>query len=136
FGVVGPLQVGCTPISRATSPIGACNARANSIAAAIPSRLAVAMYMLRNTDPDIIYSIANIYNIVTDITNSPTIFGIRNVTAPSCGYGTLSSPPPQILLYVGTAKGTYIGIRLDYPKTARDWPLKQFLTKIQNTRIL
>ncbi|CAN0929477.1 GDSL esterase/lipase At5g37690 [Linum grandiflorum] len=75
FGVLGPPQIGCTPAARATSPIGACSARANSIAAAIPSRLVLATSMLRVTNPDIDYSIANTYNIIADITNSPALFG-------------------------------------------------------------
>ncbi|CAN0929475.1 GDSL esterase/lipase At5g55050 [Linum grandiflorum] len=89
FGVLGPPQIGCTPAARATSPIGACSARANSIAAAIPSRLVLATSMLRVTNPDIDYSIANTYNIIADITNSPALFGMRNVTASCCRNVTL-----------------------------------------------
>ncbi|CAN1187871.1 GDSL esterase/lipase At1g71250 [Linum perenne] len=75
FGVVAPLQAGCTPAGRAYSPTSRCNARANSIAAAISSSLALAMSMLRATNQDMIYSIGNTYNINADITNSPALYG-------------------------------------------------------------
>ncbi|CAN1295708.1 GDSL esterase/lipase At5g55050 [Linum perenne] len=93
FGVVGPLQAGCTPGGRAYSPTGRCNARANSIAAAISSSLALAMSMLRATNQDIIYSIGNTYNINADITNSPALYGIRNVAIACCGNGTTLCAP-------------------------------------------
>ncbi|CAN0900832.1 GDSL esterase/lipase At5g55050 [Linum grandiflorum] len=46
------------------------------------------MSMLQDTNPDIFYSVANTNNINADITNSPTLYGIRNVTAACCGNGT------------------------------------------------
>ncbi|CAN1838892.1 GDSL esterase/lipase At5g55050 [Linum perenne] len=93
FGLLGPLQSGCTPAARSRSPTRRCNARANSIAAAIPSSLALAMSMLRDTNQDIIYSVGNTYNINADITNSPALYGIRNVTAACCGNGTTFCTP-------------------------------------------
>ncbi|CAN0923550.1 GDSL esterase/lipase At5g55050 [Linum grandiflorum] len=119
FGVVGPQQIGCSPFARATSPTGACNARANSIAAAIPSRLVLALSMFQDMNPDIIYSVANTYNINADISNSPTLYGIRNVTAACCGNGaTLCAPNSTVCgdrdghLYWGPFYLTQAGSRL------------------------
>ncbi|CAN0845972.1 GDSL esterase/lipase At1g29670 [Linum grandiflorum] len=123
FGLVGPPQTGCTPIGRAASPTGRCNARANLIAAAIPSRLAVAMGMLQDTNPDIVYSIVNTYNINADIADSPTLYVVSRCSHLKV-YGMLRLRvvetgrhcAPRILPYVGTAKGICIGIRFNYPK--------------------
>ncbi|CAN0923553.1 GDSL esterase/lipase At5g55050 [Linum grandiflorum] len=119
FGVVGPSQVGCTPFRRARSPTGACSARANSIAAAITSRLAAAMSMLGDTNPDIIYSVGDTFNIIADITDSPALYGIRNVTAACCGNGTeFCSPNSNVCgdreghLYWGRVQFSQNGSRL------------------------
>ncbi|CAN1838891.1 GDSL esterase/lipase At5g55050 [Linum perenne] len=119
FGIVAPLQAGCTPAGRAYSPPGRCNARANSIAAAISSSLALAMSMLRATNQDIIYSIGNTYNINADITNSPALYGIRNVATACCGNGTnLCTPNATVCgdrdghLYWGPYQLTQSGSRL------------------------
>ncbi|CAN0923549.1 GDSL esterase/lipase At5g55050, partial [Linum grandiflorum] len=119
FGIVGPQQIGCSPIARARSPTGRCRPRANSIAAAIPSQLAIAMRMLRVTNQDIIYSVANTYNINSDITNSPTLYGIRNVTGACCGDGTTLCVPNSTVcrnrdgyLYWNPAQLTESGSRL------------------------
>ncbi|CAN0899883.1 GDSL esterase/lipase At5g45670 [Linum grandiflorum] len=75
FGFISPLQIGCSPVARSRSPTRRCNARANSIAAAIPPRMEVAMSLLQDTNPDIMYSIGDTYSINADITNSPTLYG-------------------------------------------------------------
>ncbi|CAN0845968.1 GDSL esterase/lipase At1g29670 [Linum grandiflorum] len=119
FGLVGPPQTGCTPIGRAASPTGRCNARANLIAAAIPSRLAVAMGMLQDTNPDIVYSIVNTYNINADIADSPTLYGIRNVTAACCGNGTSLCAPNSTLC--GNRQGYLYWDQIQLSQTVQDW---------------
>ncbi|CAN0899881.1 GDSL esterase/lipase At5g37690 [Linum grandiflorum] len=119
FGFISPLQIGCSPVARSRSPTRRCNARANSIAAAIPPRMEVAMSLLQDTNPDIMYSIGDTYSINADITNSPTLYGIRNVTAACCGNGTTLCAPNSTVcgdregyLYWGPTQLSQSGSRL------------------------
>uniref|UniRef100_A0ACD5WPR5 Uncharacterized protein n=1 Tax=Avena sativa TaxID=4498 RepID=A0ACD5WPR5_AVESA len=89
-GILDVPPVGCTPGQRVLMPTGECNEVANSLARWFNSLLRIelagsaAAYM-----PELKYSIANNYNILTDMMANPLVTGLREVKTACCGAGKL-----------------------------------------------
>jgi hypothetical protein len=75
-GILDVPPIGCTPGSRVGMPTGSCNDDANSLAQGFNSllRMQLANTVSANMK-DLKYSIANNYNILTDMIANPFIAG-------------------------------------------------------------
>lgn len=92
LGILDVLPVGCVPSTRTWSSDGVCDAPANSLARGFNTLLRAEMANAAAAAmPDLIYSIASIYNIFYDMINNPQLDGLEEVASACCGGGRLNA---------------------------------------------
>ncbi|CAD6269811.1 unnamed protein product [Miscanthus lutarioriparius] len=86
--LLGVLPVGCLPSQRATTADGECDGDGNYLSELFNSLLRVEMAKAVTTSvPAMRYSIASLYNVLTDMIANPTLAGLREVKTACCGSG-------------------------------------------------
>lgn len=87
-GILDVAPIGCTPGQRAGMPDGECNEVANSLARWFNSLFRIELAgTAAATMPELRYSVASNYNILTDMMANPLVAGIREVQTACCGAG-------------------------------------------------
>ncbi|KQK16697.2 hypothetical protein BRADI_1g30034v3 [Brachypodium distachyon] len=90
-GILDVPPIGCTPGSRALTPTGDCNDAANAMARWFNDLLRIelsgAAVSPKGPMPELNYSIAGNYEILSEMTASPLVAGIREARTACCGVG-------------------------------------------------
>uniref|UniRef100_A0ACD5ZDC5 Uncharacterized protein n=1 Tax=Avena sativa TaxID=4498 RepID=A0ACD5ZDC5_AVESA len=87
-GILDVPPVGCTPESRLGTSNGGCNDVANSLAQGFNNLLRTQLAgVVAANMTDLKYSIANNYNILTNMIANPFIAGFKEVETACCGVG-------------------------------------------------
>ncbi|KAJ1265906.1 hypothetical protein BS78_08G109500 [Paspalum vaginatum] len=81
------LPVGCLPSQRATTADGECNGDGNYLAELFNSLLRAEMAKASVAMPGLNYSIASLYNVLSDMIADPAMAGLREVKTGCCGGG-------------------------------------------------
>jgi phospholipase/lecithinase/hemolysin len=82
------LPVGCLPSQRATTADGECDGDGNYLSELFNSLLRAEMAKAAAASmPAMRYSIASLYNVLTDMIANPTVAGLREVKTACCGGG-------------------------------------------------
>ncbi|XP_062202419.1 GDSL esterase/lipase At4g28780-like isoform X2 [Phragmites australis] len=88
LAILDTVPVGCLPSRRATTANGECDAGVNSLSRMFNALLRVEMAKaVAESMPGLKYSIASLYNILSDMIANPTMAGLREVEIGCCGGG-------------------------------------------------
>ncbi|KAM0921644.1 hypothetical protein ACQ4PT_006616 [Festuca glaucescens] len=93
LGLLDAVPIGCLPGSRASSiNDGPCNDASNSLAWQFNALLRLEMASATSAAmPGMEYSIASIYNIISDMISNPPFDGLEEVSTACCGGGRLNA---------------------------------------------
>jgi len=81
------LPVGCLPSQRATTADGECDGDGNYLSELFNALLRAEMAKAAAAMPAMRYSIASLYNVLTDMIANPARAGLREVKTACCGSG-------------------------------------------------
>ncbi|KAK3140026.1 hypothetical protein QOZ80_5AG0394360 [Eleusine coracana subsp. coracana] len=81
------LPVGCIPSQRAITTNGGCDADGNALSRAFNALLRTEMAGTVASMPGLEYSVASLYNVLSDMIANPALAGLREVEVACCGGG-------------------------------------------------
>lgn len=94
FVMVGTGAIGCSPSQRLQNSTGDCNVETNYWSLKYSEASYTLLQGMKSEFSDLNYAFLNIYKVVLDYIQNPTVYGFKEVKAACCGLGRLKAEVP------------------------------------------
>ncbi|KAJ8764521.1 hypothetical protein K2173_006261 [Erythroxylum novogranatense] len=94
FAIVSVPPIGCCPSPRAVLKSDVCIKEMNDLAVAFFVNIQALLKSWSSQFPGVTYSLANSYQMTSDVMENPLVFGMKEVKNACCGKGTFNGELP------------------------------------------